>query len=197
MAWALGGHELSAAIASAHDRAVANALGAMEDEALRARRGAGGVEVIATGGFVAAAFPHRSSRAGDPQLHSHVVIANATPADDGRWSAPYRSRLYAWAKTTGCLYQAALRAELAGPGFGPVTKGAAEIGGMPQALTAAFSSRRAVVEAVLQASGASSRAAAETVALATLQVKASVPGSATSVPSGPPGQRPTGPGVTG
>ncbi|HET9060527.1 MAG TPA: MobF family relaxase [Acidimicrobiales bacterium] len=178
VAWALAGHELSSAIAGAHDRAVADALGAMEAEALRARRGAGGNEVITTGGFVAAAFPHRSSRAGDPQLHSHVVIANATPGDDGRWSAPYGSRLYAWAKTTGYLYQAALRAELSeiGFGFGPVTKGAAEIEGVPRALTAAFSSRRADIEAVLEANGGSSRGAAEVAALSTRQAKALVPG---------------------
>ena len=38
-------------------------------------------------GFVAAAFRHRSSRAGDPLLHTHVVVANATRAADGRWTA--------------------------------------------------------------------------------------------------------------
>ena len=63
-------------------------------------------------GFVAAAFRHRTSRAGDPHLHSHVVVANATRSDDGRWGALDARHLYLHAKTAGYLYEAHLRAEL-------------------------------------------------------------------------------------
>lgn len=180
VAWALAPPELAEGIARAHDRAVAQALGAMEDEALRARRGHAGKDVIGTEGFVAAAFPHRSSRAGEPQVHTHVVAANAVPGEDGRWSALYGGRLYAWAKTTGYLYQAALRHELAelGFGFGPVTKGAAELAGVPKELAVAFSSRRAEIEAVLERTGVMSRVAAEVAALSTRGPRAAVPGLA-------------------
>ena len=34
-----------------------------------------------------AQFRHRTSRAGDPQLHWHVLVANTTCGMDGRWSA--------------------------------------------------------------------------------------------------------------
>ena len=36
-------------------------------------------------GFVAAAYRHGLARAGDPQLHTHVVVANMTRAE-GRWT---------------------------------------------------------------------------------------------------------------
>jgi conjugative relaxase-like TrwC/TraI family protein len=178
VAWALAPRQLAGAIAGAHDNAASQAVGAMEAEALRARRGAGGREVVPTVGLVGAAFPHRSSRAGDPQLHTHVVAANITPDDEGRWSAPYGHRIYAWAKTIGYLYHAELRAGLADLGFafGPVRKGAAEIEGIPKAVLEAFSSRRAAIEAVLDERGLSSPEAAHAATLATRGPKASVPG---------------------
>jgi conjugative relaxase-like TrwC/TraI family protein len=177
VAWALAPPELARAIVGAHDNAVEHAVGAMEAEALRARRGAGGRDVVPTVGLVGAAFPHRSSRAGDPQLHTHVVAANITPDTEGRWSAPYGQRIYAWAKTVGYLYHAELRAGLAelGFAFGPVGKGAAEIEGIPKPVLEGFSSRRAAIEAVLGERGRSSRDAAQAATLATRAPKASVP----------------------
>ena len=44
-------------------------------------------------GFVGAEYVHRVSRAGDAQLHSHVVIANMTRAD-GRWTTLDGTALY-------------------------------------------------------------------------------------------------------
>ena len=67
LAWALGGPEVAAKVAAAHDTAVEQAVSVIEQEALRARRGAGGHRVVETEGLVAAAFAHRSSRNGDPQ----------------------------------------------------------------------------------------------------------------------------------
>jgi hypothetical protein len=133
---------------------------------------------VETEGIVGAAFPHRSSRAGDPQLHTHVVAANITPDATGRWSAPYGHRVYAWVKTVGYLYHAELRASLAelGFAFGPVRKGAAEVEGISKAVLEVFSSRRAAIEAVLDERGLSSPEAAHAATLATRAPKASVPG---------------------
>jgi hypothetical protein len=58
---------------------------------------------------VAAAFTHRTSRAGDPQLHTHVLVANVAKGEDGVWSAPDARRLYGHSRTAGFLYQGALR----------------------------------------------------------------------------------------
>jgi conjugative relaxase-like TrwC/TraI family protein len=44
---------------------------------------------------VAVAFEHRMSRAGDPNLHTHVLVQNAAQGPDGRWTALDSHRLYA------------------------------------------------------------------------------------------------------
>src|SRR3954465_12470434 len=79
----VGDDQLRGLLRDAHDRAVIDALGYMERAAAVTRRGPGGVHSIAGNGFVAAAFRHRTSRAGDPQLHTHVLVANLTLGADG------------------------------------------------------------------------------------------------------------------
>ena len=122
------------------------------------RRGAGGAQAIAGNGFVAAAFRHRTSRAGDPQLHTHVLVANLTLGADGHWSTLDGRRIYAHAKTAGYLYEARLRSELTrelGVEWTPVRNGIADIAGVPPTVLRAFSRRRAEIEAELERHGAS------------------------------------------
>lgn len=104
--------EIRLAIQCGHDVAVRDALGFVERMCGHGRRGHNGLEMIAGDGLVAAAFRHRTSRAGDPQLHTHVLVANLVRGGDGRWSALDGRGLYAHAKTAGYLYEARLRAEL-------------------------------------------------------------------------------------
>ncbi len=108
-------------------------LPVLEQVACRLRRGRGGHTVIEGDGFVAAAFRHRTSRAGDPHLHTHVVTANlAQAASDGRWTALDGRPLYAWLRPVGHLYEAHLRWELTrrlGVEWGPVRNGIADIVG--------------------------------------------------------------------
>ena len=52
------------------------ALAYLEDEACVTRRGAQRRRREHAGGFVAAAYQHRTSRAQDPHLHTHVIVAN-------------------------------------------------------------------------------------------------------------------------
>jgi conjugative relaxase-like TrwC/TraI family protein len=85
--FALCDGETASVVRRAHDAAVAQARGYLEREAGEVRRGKDGVDRLPGGGFVAAAFRHRTSRAGDPQLHSHVLVANMTRGADGRWFA--------------------------------------------------------------------------------------------------------------
>ena len=49
------------------------------------RTGAGGVRQVDVHGLVGTAFTHRDSRAGDPDLHTHVAVANKVQTLDGRW----------------------------------------------------------------------------------------------------------------
>jgi len=112
MLWGLSDSETSAAVRVAHDRAVAEGLAYLERHATVARRGAGGESRIETSGLVAAAFVHRTSRTGDPQLHTHVLAANVVRGADGQWSSPEARLLYFHARTAGFVYQASLRANL-------------------------------------------------------------------------------------
>ena len=55
---------------------------------LHPRRGGRGCNRSRRTGLLAAAFTHRDSRAGDPDLHTHVAISNKVQsARDGRWLA--------------------------------------------------------------------------------------------------------------
>jgi len=142
--YAIGDDNTSQQVREGHDAAVRSALEHLEQEACWVRRGRAGVQRLAADGFVVAAFRHRTSRAGDPQLHTHAVVANSSQAT-GRWSTLDGQALYAEARTAGFLYKAALRAELTqrlGVEWGPVQRGSAEIVGIPQTVLRHFSRRR-------------------------------------------------------
>ena len=173
----IGELELQERVRAAHDIAVLQAVGYLERNAAAVRRGHGGVIVEQAPGLVAAAFRHRTSRAGDPQLHTHVLVANLGRGLDGRWSALDGRRLYAHARTASFVYQAVLRGELTrtlGVEWSPVRKGIAEVVGVPRAVMKAFSRRRAEIDAALEARGTSGARAAEAAALATRAVKSKV-----------------------
>ncbi len=165
--------EVAREVVAAHDAAVAEAMAYMEREACRARRGRGGAVVIEGRGFIGAAFRHRSSRAGDPQLHTHVVIANATQAADGRWTALDGRALFRHAKTAGYLYQAVLRAELSERlpvRWLAVERGTADLAGVPRGVIEHFSQRRAEILEHMAARGERSARAAQ---IATLETRRS------------------------
>ena len=170
----LGGFEVSAQVRGAHDTAVDEALGYLERAACWSRRGTDGVHQVSGDGFVGAAFRHRSSRAGDPHLHTHVLVANMTQGPDGRWATLDGRHLYLHAKTAGYLYEAHLRVELTqrlGVAWRPVVNGIADLDGIPDPVLRAFSTRRVEIEAALAKRGASSPRAAEIAALDTRKAK--------------------------
>jgi conjugative relaxase-like TrwC/TraI family protein len=170
----LGDERLRRIIRSEHDSAVAEAFGYLERVAANGRRGAGGAISIQGVGFVAAAFRHRTSRAGDPQLHTHVLIANLVEGADGRWSALDGRAIYQHAKTAGYLYEARLRSRLTERlrvEWTPVRNGIADVEGVPAEVLRAFSRRRAEIEAELLRRGESSAAAARMATLSTRQRK--------------------------
>ena len=81
-------------ISEAHEAAWQAALGYLEREACVVRRGHGGAVREHGQGFVAAAFRHRTSRAQDPHLHTHVIVANmarSPPTASGERSTARRS----------------------------------------------------------------------------------------------------------
>jgi conjugative relaxase-like TrwC/TraI family protein len=83
--WAVADPQVAAQIERAHQAAVRDALSFIERHALFTRQGRNGVRQVNVTGLVAAAFTHRDSRAGDPDLHMHVAVANKVQTLDGRW----------------------------------------------------------------------------------------------------------------
>lgn len=166
--YAVGSPEVRGAILRAHDQAVSQAVGYLERNACFVQRGRGGKSIEPGAGFVAMAFRHRSSRAGDPALHTHLVTANMTRAvSDGRWlslAAPKgRTPFWLYAKAAGHVYQAALRAgvirELGAEWQAP-HNGYADLEGIDRPVIDHFSQRRAEIVAALAERGDTSAAAA-------------------------------------
>jgi conjugative relaxase-like TrwC/TraI family protein len=177
--WAIGSKEVQATILRGHDHAIGEALAYLERHACFVQRGAGGAKIEPGAGFLSMSFLHRSSRAGDMALHSHVITANMTRAvSDGRWLSlanPKRqSPLLREAKPAGYVYQAALRASLTreiGAEWQAVVNGYADLAGIGRPLIEHFSRRRNEIVAEMAERGTSSAAAAEVAAYRTRDAK--------------------------
>ena len=173
--WGLADRDTASEVVAAHDAAVDAAIGYLQRTACQTRRGAGGAEQVEGGGLVAAGFRHRASRADDPLLHTHVLVANLTETvDDHVWRTLDSKRLFAHAKTAGFLYQAQLRHELAvrlGVTFGPVEHGHADLAGVPRDWIEGFSRRRTQILEQLAERGETSAKAAQVATLATRRPK--------------------------
>jgi conjugative relaxase-like TrwC/TraI family protein len=158
--FALASPDVSAAVLEAHTTAVASAMEYVGERAMAVRRGCGEErELLATRGPVAATFAHGLSRALDPHLHTHVVVANLAQGTDGRWSAVDGRGLFAHRSAAGSLYEAQLRHGLTnalGLEWEPRRNGRREIAGVGPALLGAFSNRSAEIRSHL-ASGWSRR----------------------------------------
>jgi conjugative relaxase-like TrwC/TraI family protein len=154
--YGLGDPTVAAAVKAAHETAVGEVIAYLQRHSATAARGhhRGGKPAtrIGTDGLIVAAFDHRTSRSGDPQLHTHLVIPNLVHGTDGRWSAMDTAAIYRHARTASSLYHAVLRGELTsrlGVGWTPVTRGVAEIDGIPPTVLRLFSQRRQqIVEAM-------------------------------------------------
>jgi conjugative relaxase-like TrwC/TraI family protein len=150
--YGLGGVATGRAVLAAHHAALDEAV-AYLDEHLRVRRGHGGHEHVSGQGLVAVGFDHRTSREGDPLLHTDLVIANRVQGPDARWTAldgrdVDRHRLAADA-VCRAIYQRELVRTL-GVEWAPAdTYGNRELQRMPEALVRSFSKRTGRIDAEL------------------------------------------------
>lgn len=179
LVWAVGDGEAREAVLAAHEKGVREALSYLEDVACFVQRGKGGKEIEPGRGFVGMGFLHRSSRAGDPALHTHMLISNMTrAAKDGKWMAlaspKGRMPLFLHAKAAGHIYQAVMRAEITrelGLGWGEVENGHADLLGFDRDLIEHFSRRREEIVSYMAERGVWSAAAAEVAAYRTRAAK--------------------------
>lgn len=154
--WALGDDTTRRAIEQAHEQAWQSVIRDAENRIIKTRVGKAGIaQLDTTSGVAAAAFRHYDSRTGDPNLHTHVAIANRVKTADGKWrtidgralfaagvsmSESYNTRVvHAVAQAVGGTTVAVD----AGRGRRPVY----EIAGVNDSLRTLFSGRRTTISA--------------------------------------------------
>jgi conjugative relaxase-like TrwC/TraI family protein len=153
--WAVADPAVAAVIERAHQAAVKDALAFIEKHALFTRTGPQGIRQVNVRGLVAAAFTHRDSRAGDPDLHTHVAVANKVQTLDGRWLSIDGRVLFKANVAASETYNTALEQHLhetlgvrfaERPGTDPAKRPIREIVGVDLRLNQRWSTRRAHIE---------------------------------------------------
>jgi conjugative relaxase-like TrwC/TraI family protein len=153
--WAVADPKVAALIERAHQAAVQDALAFIEKHALFTRTGPQGIRQVNVRGLVAVAFTHRDSRAGDPDLHTHVAVANKVQTLDGRWLSIDGRVLFKANVAASETYNTALEQHLREalgvrfaerPGTDPAKRPVREIVGVDPRLNQRWSSRRAHIE---------------------------------------------------
>jgi DNA primase catalytic core len=161
--WSVADPRTAAIIERAHRAAIRDALDFLEAKALFTRLGSNGVRQVDVRGLVATAFTHRDSRAGDPDLHTHVAVANKVQtlsADGtGKWRAIDGRILFKATVAASEVYNTALERHLVDAlgvrfaerptphvGAGAAKRPVREIVGVDPELNRRFSRRRLSVE---------------------------------------------------
>jgi conjugative relaxase-like TrwC/TraI family protein len=158
--YGLGDAATGRAVLAAHHAGVAEAV-AYLDSHIGTRRGHGGHEHVSGQGLLAVGFDHRTSREGDPLLHTHLVIANRVQGPDGRWTALDGRDLYRHRLAADAIYRAVYQRQLARtPGVewtAADAHGNRELQGVPEELLRAFSKRTDHIELEVERLEASGR----------------------------------------
>ena len=170
--WSQADPDTRDAIAWAHELACEKALGFLEEQLTLTRRGKGGKEQEAVDPVIAT-FDHSSSRAGDPQLHTHCLVLNIGVREDGTTGSLLSHPFYEQKMLLGAIYRAELAQQLEiqvslhSQGEGRTF----EVLGVPEGLCEEFSKRREAIEQVLEAKGKHSAEASAWAALETRSAK--------------------------
>ena len=153
--WAVADPHVAAQIELAHQAAVQDALTFIERHALFTRQGRNGIRQVNVTGLVAAAFTHRDSRTGDPDLHTHVAVANKVQTLDGRWLSIDGRVLFKATVAASETYNTALEHHLRDrlgvrfadrPNTDPGKRPIREIAGVDPALNQRWSTRRVLIK---------------------------------------------------
>jgi conjugative relaxase-like TrwC/TraI family protein len=170
--WARAEDDVRSEIIAAVDASVTAGADYLDRHALRVR--VKGTRHEARG-MIAASYLHSTSRALDPQLHRHVVIANVAGGPDGQMRALDGMSLFHHAKTAGYVAGAELRHQLTarlGVEWSPVVRGLSEIAGVGEEAIAAISTRSHEMAAAALAVDAESQGAVPTHSAASRQALA-------------------------
>ncbi|NEU12710.1 relaxase domain-containing protein [Methylobacterium sp. BTF04] len=178
--WADGGSNQRSQLESIHAAAVTEALEFLRDEGLvEVRLGAGGYLREQPTDLMVGRFDHYTTRAGDPNCHTHCVLLNVAKLPDGKYRTLEPSKLFDWQKVVGSAYRAALAEGLSrefGLSLRAAGQGQFEIRGIPDAVIEAFSKRSVEIEAAIGGDRKSaSGSQKEVAALSTRDAKADLP----------------------
>jgi conjugative relaxase-like TrwC/TraI family protein len=150
--YGLGDPATGRAVLSAHHAGLIEAVGYLDGH-LGARRGHGGHEHVSGQGLLAVGYDHRTSREGDPLLHTHLVVANRVQGPDGRWTALDGRDLYRHRLAADAIYRATYQRQLSrtlGVEWTAADRhGNRELQGMPEELVCGFSKRTSQIDAEL------------------------------------------------
>lgn len=144
-------------LVAAHNEAVSTALKHLEDNYSMTRQQVNGaIKDVLTKNLIVASFTHTTSRAMDPQLHTHNVIMNLTQRPDGEWRSLESRRMYEVSTKIGQVYRNELAAKLKAMGYGldaDPSKGTFEISSVPERVRQGFSKRRKAILAAAKKYG--------------------------------------------
>ena len=135
---------------------------------------------VAADGMIVAGFRHLASRSGDPQLHTHCVLANMTRNASGEWRSVEPTAIRRSEKLIGAYYrnELARRLQSLGMAVTPTLIGRVpgfELAGYDKTFLDAFSGRRAEILAYLEEHGLANTARnTQLAALATRRAKQEV-----------------------
>lgn len=154
VAWGLGDERTRKIIEAAQARAVARTVTYIEAHAAYGRRGSGSSIHEKLPGLVVGAFDHHTSRAGDPQLHTHLFVANVAQRADGTTGTIEGKYLLEHMRAGGAMYRAELAAALREAGVQVERDGDSfRIAGIPNELCATYSKRAHAIDKALAAAG--------------------------------------------
>ncbi|MDN5604374.1 MAG: relaxase domain-containing protein [Kocuria sp.] len=161
--WAVADAGTQSRIHTAHQNAVRDCLDWVENNVVQTRAGHGGAVKVPAEGIIASLFDHFDSRAGDPQMHTHAVLANRVQrVSDGKWVTLDSYTMHRWVVAVSEMYNNTLYDRL-GTELGtlaeqrnPLSDTAepesgrnhrVELAGVPDSLINEFSTRSLAIEA--------------------------------------------------
>ncbi|HCE3704266.1 TPA: relaxase domain-containing protein [Vibrio parahaemolyticus] len=115
--WARGNEEMRQKIQNAQKLAVRASIDFIERNAAVTRRDKAGGRIESTAGLVVASFDHCTSRDLDFQIHTHNLVCNVAPRNDGSWGSIDSRKIYRWQKAAGAIYRAELASQVRALGF--------------------------------------------------------------------------------
>ncbi len=150
-------------VREAHDAAIKTAMGFLEEKAALTRvatgekdeNGKSTTEIVKTGNLTYSSFQHATSREGDPQTHTHVLVANVTYGEDGKARSLESKGIFQWRATADQVYKNELARGLEKLGYQVEwdQKGSFEIVGYTKEQLDVFSKRTEQVEQALKEKG--------------------------------------------